>query len=402
VDLSDVAWLQSDDGRAVVNGLPPYRSDEVLEISGRLRAEGVSPAHAAAALTQSRLRARAASRWGSAWAARAHQMLFTSTGAEQTTRPAVAALRAERYGRLELGSRVADVGCGIGTDSIALAQRGLSVDAFEHDPVTAAVAAANFRALMPGREPSVTTADVIALSTSGWTRYRGIYADPARRRGDRRTKNPEQWSPPLAWVLALPIPDLGVKVAPGLDQSLVSQDTEIAVVSDAGEVVEAGLYRGSLREVGITRSATLLPSHLTLTNRDLPRAAIQVRAVGQYLHEPDAAVIRAGLVAAIADRSGGWLIDPQIAYFSSDELTPSGFASSYHVHAVLPFSLKTLRAHLRENDVGHVVIKKRGSAVDIDTLHRSLRLKATASAHRTVMLTRIGHDPIVIVTTPAE
>jgi hypothetical protein len=180
------------------------------------------------------------------------------------------------------------------------------------------------------------------------------------------------------------------------------------VVSDGGEVVEAGLYRGSLRTPGVTRAATLLPGNLTVTDCELPSGQVPTGTVRRYVHEPDAAVIRSGLVAAIVEQLAGWLLDPRIAYISTDAPTASGFVSSYQVDAVLPFSLKTLRTYLREQDVGHVVLKKRGSAVDLDELHRSLRLKGpksptgltgTAASERTVILTRVGHDPIAIVTT---
>ncbi|MFL6180897.1 MAG: THUMP-like domain-containing protein [Actinomycetes bacterium] len=402
MNLSDVAWLSSDEGRAVLAELPPYRADEVLTITGRLRSDGVSAEHAAVALTQCRLRDRAARRWGPGWADTANRMLFTSSGAEQTTRPAVAALRAERFTHLEPGSRVADVGCGIGTDTVALAQLGLRVDAFEQDPVTAAVAAANFRALALESEPSVTIADVRSLPEGAWAPYHAVFADPARRTDGRRITDPERWSPRLSWVQSLSAENLGVKVAPGLDRSLAPEGTEFAVVSDRGEVVEAGLYRGVLRESGVTRSATLLPEHLKVTDRDLPQTPARVRTVGRYIHEPDPAVIRSGLVTAVADQLGCWLIDPQIAYLSGDDSVSSRFVSSYQVHAVMPFSLKALRAHLRENDVGHVVVKKRGSAVDVDELRQSLRLRGAASGHRTVLLSRVGHRPIAIVTTPTK
>jgi len=177
---------------------------------------------------------------------------------------------------------------------------------------------------------------------------------------------------------------------------------EFAVVSDAGVVVEAGLYRGGLRSPGIARSATVLPSGAVVTDRDLPHGAPPVGPTGRYLHEPDGAIIRAGLVAVVVDRLDGWLIDPQIAYVSSDLPAASPLVASFEVHDVMPFSLKRLRAYLRERDVGQVVIKKRGSAVDVDDLRRQLRLDRSASGSRVLILTRVAHEPIVLITTPAN
>ncbi len=194
-----------------------------LSTGERLRRAGHPPDLVAAALTQSRLRTKVAQRWGASGVALLPQLLLTPDGAEQATRPTVAALRAERYRRLGAGRAVADLGCGIGLDALALADVGLCVDAYERDPMTAAVAAANAEATGHGRagraggQVTVTSADVTSLPIETWSRYEAVFADPARRRDGRRLLRPQTWSPPLTWVLDLPVPNLGVKVAPGLD-----------------------------------------------------------------------------------------------------------------------------------------------------------------------------------------
>lgn len=428
----EVYWLAGFDGQRLLADLPPYRPADALPLSERLHRDGWSAWQVAAALTQSRLRTRVAQRWGAAASDLAHRLLFTLDGAEQATRPAVAALRAQRFTRFtqglsrELGvsdaPKVADLGCGIGLDALALAEAGLAVDAFERDATTAAVARVNAAATGLAGTVTVTETDVTAVASDRWTpdrwmQYAAVYVDPARRRDGRRLMNPEHWSPSLSWVLQLQQPNLVVKVAPGLDHARVPADMEFAVVSDAGSVVEAGLYRGVLRQPGVSRSATLLPAlppdttsdttsdttpppAVTLTNRDLPSGAPPVRPVGGYLHEPDGAAIRAGLIGALVARHNAWLIDSQVAYLSSDEPIESPWLSSYQVHDAMPFSLKRLRAYLREHHVGHVVVKKRASAIDVDQLRNSLRLRPDAPERRTVFVTRRGADPVVLITSP--
>jgi hypothetical protein len=105
-------------------------------------------------------------------------------------------------------------------------------------------------------------------------------------------------------------------------------------------------------------------------------------------------------VAAVVDAVGGWLIDPHIAYICTNHDVRSPFLASYEVVDALPFALKRLRTYLRAEGVGQVVIKKRGSAIDIDELHRSLRLDRSARENRTLVLTRIGDDPIVAICQP--
>ena len=78
----------------------------------------------------------------------------------------------------------------------------------------------------------------------------------------------------------------------------------------------------------------------------------EVRSVGRYLYEPDGAVIRAHLVAEVAEELDGGLIDPTIAYVTADALRPTPYATAYEITDRLPFNVKKLKALLRERGVG--------------------------------------------------
>lgn len=390
MDLDDVAALTSSEGRALLAGLPGYDERSTLALAERLRSEGHPAGLVAAALTQQRLRAKARGRLGPV----VDRLLLTPDGAEQVTRPAVAAHRAARYRRVGL-THVADLGAGIGGDALALAAAGLRVRAVEQDPVTAAVLAANAAAL--GHPVEVVVAAMAVEHLAGCD---AAFADPARRVGGRRVLDPLRWQPPLPWVLDLPVDALGVKVAPGIDHAWATPGVELDWVSMDGDLVEAALYRGPLATPGVSRRATLLPAGASLTDAELPTGPPPVGPVGAVLYEPDDAVLRAGLVAAAALRVGGRLVDPTIAYVTADEVPagPDPFLTGYAVDAVLPFQLKRLRAALRERGVGRVVVKKRGSAVDPDELRRRLRLDGDAEL--TVLLTRVAGEPTAILARP--
>ncbi|WP_315133514.1 methyltransferase domain-containing protein, partial [uncultured Actinomyces sp.] len=248
-----LAPLLTPAGWALLATLPPYRQDEALALGERLRAQGHSPDLVAAALTQQRLRARAAAKFGPF----ASTMLFTPDGLEQATRLAVAAHHAARYQHAGT-TRVADLGCGIGGDALALAGLGLGVLAVERDETTAALATVNLM-----RFPEVTVrcadareVDLVAESVDG------VFADPARRSGGRRLTDPEQWSPPLSTVLAWreQVPALGVKAAPGIDHALLPADAHVQWVSVDGGVLEADIWCGPLALEGPGRSALVLRS----------------------------------------------------------------------------------------------------------------------------------------------
>lgn len=419
----DVTPVLRPDGWALLEALPPYDPATALGLGARLREAGTPPETVAAALTQSRLRAAARGKVGRF----ADLMLFTSEGLEQATRLPVAARHADRLRRAG-ATRVVDLGCGIGVDAMAVAGMGMAVEAVERDPATAAVATVNLRHFPRASVHLAEAADfpdVLPVARPGTPGgVDAAWADPSRRRGSHRLKDPEQWSPALSWALALPgtgVGSVGIKVAPGIDHDLVApggpaQGWTAAWTSVDGDVVEAVLWWGGAAQAGASRSATVLrtvPAAApgpagspgegeqvqeagTLTDAGLGPAP--VGTIGAYLHEPDGAVIRAGLVAHVAEQLGGRLLDPMIAYITTDEPVRSPFARSYVVHAVLPWGLKRLRSHLRAHGVGRLTVKRRGSPIDPEELRRALRLEGDREA--TVVLTRRGDERVVLVCDP--
>ncbi len=378
MDRSSFALLLTPEGRALLDGLPAYDEDTALADAERLRRS--APAElATVALSQSRLRARADAKFGTDAAA----MFFTAAGVEQATRRPVAEHRAARFVAAGLAS-VADLGAGIGGDAIALARAGLGVLAVERDGLTADVLRANASALGLADRIRVLEADATRTDLAGWD---AVFCDPARRTARGRVFDPRAYAPPWPFVAGL----LGggrpaaVKVAPGLPHDLVPAGVEAEWVSWSGEVKEAALWSGPLAG-DAPRRATLLPSGAVLAGRPEPGT---VRGVGQFLYEPDGAVIRAGLVGAVADAIGGGLLDPTIAYVTGDRLVATPFATAYEVVEVLPFGLKRLRAALVAQGVGRVVVKKRGTAVEPDELRRRLKLRG-GKAEAVVILTRVA------------
>ena len=119
------------------------------------------------------------------------------------------------------------------------------------------------------------------------------------------------------------------------------EHVEAEWVSDHGEVKEAALWSGRLATT--RRRATVIREGglATLTDEDDPGAG--VREVGAFLYEPDGAVIRAGLVTAVAALAGGGLLDEHIAYVTGDERIRTPFARGYEVLERLPYREKPLQ-----------------------------------------------------------
>jgi SAM-dependent methyltransferase len=385
--VNDLALLLTPEGRALLDEVRDTAPADELAVATRLRRDHPA-ALVSAALGQARLRQRAAAKFGAADAGR---MFFTPNGVEQSTRASVAAYRAERLAGLGVAS-VADLCCGIGGDAIAFARAGIRVLAVDRDPLTAATARANAEALGLAELIEVREADVTQVETGG---YDAVFVDPARRGGRGRVFDPEAYSPPLSWAVeaARRAPRAALKIAPGIPHEAVPADAEAEWVSDGGDVKEAVLWFGT--EPGAVR-ATLLPGPRALRGTGLPDPG--VRPVGRYLYEPDGAVIRAHLVAEVAEQLDGGLIDPTIAYVTADELRPTPYASAYEITDHLPFNVKKLKALLREREVGTLTVKKRGSAVEPEELRRKVKPQGPNAA--TVFLTRVAGAPAMLVGRP--
>jgi hypothetical protein len=394
VDLVGISTLLTRDGWALLESLPAYDETNALALTERLQREGHPPELVAAALTQSRLRAAAQAKFGPF----AMSMLFTPTGLEQATRLPVAARHAQRFASAGI-TRVADLGCGIGADSMALAGLDREVLAVERDETTAAIATVNLR---HWPESMVRHEDAMSTNLSG---IQGAFLDPARRAtAGKRLLDPRAGSPPLSFVTELVgrLPAVGMKTAPGIPHHLVPTGAEAQWVSVDGDVVEAGLWFGALAREGVRRSALVLDGSGGGTEVSdagmVDAVAAPVGPVGSFLYEPDGAVIRAGLVGAVAAMVEGRLIDRSIAYITADRLTHTPLARAYAVDDVFGFQLKTLRTWLRDRGVGKLTIKKRGTAVEPEVLRKQLRLTGDNTA--TIVLTRVSNRQSVLVVRP--
>jgi hypothetical protein len=378
VDLASFRWLLSPEGQATLETAAALADEHADPIrAGELLRRSADPAHAAAAMAQVTLRRAATTKFGGD----AARMYFTPDGLEQSTRREVSAHRAARIAMARPTS-VVDLGCGIGGDLVALARTGVTTAGVDLDPVRVAVAEANLAALdLPG---AVAVGDATALDLSPF----GVaFADPARRRSHGRVFDPDAFAPPWSFVERLLTRPSCVKTAPGLPHERVPAGVEAEWVSFAGEVKEAVLWSPQLATT--PRRATLVAERglATLTTDDDP-GDVPLGPVGRFLLEPDGAVIRAGLVTAVAALVRGHLVDEHIAYVCTDDAAPTPYARRFEVVEELPFHEKQLRAALRERGIGRLTIKKRGVAIVPEQLRKRLALRGDAEA--TVVLTRVA------------
>lgn len=381
MDAAALRLLLSRDGLALLDEVSASLDDlgGAVQAVQTLRRRGHDPALVAAVLTQARLRRRGEAKFG----VFAGSMLFTEAGLEQATRLRVAALHAGRMRAAGMGT-VADLGCGIGGDALAIAGAGCAVRAVDADEVTAAVAGFN---LAPLPEATVTYGRAEDADLSG---VDAIWADPARRDASGRRLPVDGWSPPLPWLLSLAAKrPMGVKLGPAIDHDQLPEDGETQWVTVDGETVEAVAWTGALARQGVRTSALVLDgdgAHELVGSPDAD--AVPTRELGTWLHEPVGAVIRARLIGVVASSLDAGVVSERIAYLTTDADVVSPFTQRFRVLATLPLDEKAIQREVRARGIGTLEVKKRGADVDPDRLRRRLRLEGDASA--TLVATRLG------------
>ncbi|WP_280268396.1 class I SAM-dependent methyltransferase [Nocardia wallacei] len=379
-----------------------------------------------------RLRRRAVAKFDGAG-----EWLFTDDALQQATPSAVAKHRARRLA----GRAVHDVTCSIGAELAALHEVCPAVLGSDLDDVRLVMAAHN---LSDARNVLLARANALAPCSSDAV----VIADPARRSDGRRTHDPARLQPPLPDLLdAYRGRDLVVKCAPGLDFDSFAPrraarsapggakdaatgggadevppgpddgrgragsgrvgtgagrgaatglrwDGEVEVVSLDGAVREACLWSAGLADPGTSRRATVLTSGgSSWSVTDAEPDDIPDRAPGEWIIDPDGAVVRAGLVRHYAAKHGLWQLDPRIAYLTGDRV-PAG-VRGFRILDRLDLREKTLRAELRRRDCGPLEILTRGVDIDPDALRA--RLKPRGAQPHTLVITRIGRTPTVFL-----
>ena len=337
-----------------------------------------------AIITQTTLRRQAQRQLGSV----ADQLLFTSAGAQQCTRPVVAARRARLLVAQGVTS-IRDLGCGIGVDSLACQRAGLTVVPVEQDPATAQLAEANLG--VPVTVADVTSAELPETDAT--------FVDPARREGDRRILNPDHWAPPWRWVIdyATHHPRTVAKAAPGLPHEAISPDCATEWISVSGQLVETCVWFPGLTDALSRRSAVLLrpgddPWQPTTAQQLSSHADPTPAPVGHpndWIVEPDPAIIRSHLIDVLATRIDAVGLSPGIAYLTMARPPVEVWGQLFRVLDEVPAGGKALKLELRRRNIGKVEVHTRGLGIDPARLRKSLGLSGKGPVHH-LLLTRVA------------
>ncbi len=377
--------MLTDTGAQLLNSLPSYREQDVFSLSMKLRAEGYDPQLISEALTQARLRQKATAKFGDD----ASHLIFTADGIEQATRKEVATIHAKHFIDAHC-SHILDFGCGIGADSFSFASHGLAVTSIEIDDDAAAAASFNL-SLYSSATVIHDDANNVDLAATGAD---AIWIDPARRRNGKRIKDPEQWYPSFSHTLELATQfnAAGIKVAPGIDYSLLPRHCHVQWISVNGDLVEAVIWLGNASPRP-GRSALIIKNGIEhqfdsgYEDPRIPSIELEPRELGTFIFEPDPAVIRSGSISALAKKYGLAPVSNRIAYMTGDCPIDAPEISCFKVETVIDLNPKALRKELNSRGIGRVEIKKRGTDVVPEELRKKLKLNPKHPGSATIIAT---------------
>jgi len=306
--------------------------------------------------------------------------------AEQASGERSALWRAQRFAGC---ASVLDLCCGAGADTVALSRAAEMVVAVDQDLERLLWARANVRRYGRADRAHFLCADV----GHALPRADAAMLDPDRRASGRRQVNPRHYSPPPEiWErIRRHVPDMAVKVAPGIAYEDIPSEAVPEFLEDRGECREAVLWFGDLRPS--SRMATVLPDGVSL-RADEPESRA-LGPVGEVIYDPGPALVRAHLITHLAARLGAWRLDEQVAYLSGNKAVITPFAAAFRVEAVWPFHLKRLRAALGERRIGALEIRTRRFPIRPDDLRPQLRLSGERQA--TLILTKTRDAPVAVL-----
>lgn len=278
--------------------------------------------------------------------------LVTADGVQMSTPVPVAIRRAQRLAEQGV-QQIVDAGCGIGIDAWAFHRAGLQVVAFEVDPATAQIAAAN----LTGTGVEVINEDVTTADLPPGA----VFVDPARRRHRRdasgnplRVNDPAQWNPPWGWVEQLSTArPVVARVRPGMRE--IPDDTEWQCTSMGHRLVDATVWFPPLAVIGRRACVAHGDSWHEITG---PACSAPVGPPGRYIVDPDPAIVRAGLVGNLADRLEGRLLDEHLAFVTCDDLPPGWAGRAMEVECEV--SRRDLADRAQELGIAAVTVWARG------------------------------------------
>ncbi len=364
-----------------------------LAVITTLRARGHHPDTVRAALEQVTLRHKLDHWWPTDW-------MLTRDGAEAASHPLVAEFHARVIsGILEKAGidQIVDLGAGIGSDSYALAEQGLTVTAWERDQRTTDYLSHNLRHFA-NATVMFGSSDLMEFGAPAY------FVDPARRSGARTPdgsralpeRDPERWSPPLSAVIDRSRSAIVfMKAAPAFEPP---KEWTRYCISVNRTLIEMFTTNASPLNSDSKNFAVMIDTTLRVTveiaEKRLPEeSSTPAFEIGGCVYEVDPAIYRAGLQRQVATELGLCTLGNKGMWLTGSQLDQAPtYLRMFTVHSVAP--IKDLAEQVAHTP--GVAIKNRDSHLE-STVLRTASKKPDHNRWAVVVTNLKGEDVGILV-----
>ena len=312
--------------------------------------------------------------------------LFTPKSSEQCSSTILAKYHASKMGALHT---IADLCCGAGMDLIQLAKNKTKVFAVDADEDVLNIAKFNSQV-----EVLNNIRFVCGKAEDFDEEVEAVFVDPDRRVGNKRQTNPEEHQPKLSDVLKLH-ENLLIKLSPAMNYRKLPDipNSTLEFVSEGGVLKEILFCTGIFAEEECKRKAVLLPQNKILRDQDTKMEFSQIQ---EYLFEPDAAVVKAGLIFELGIETGFLPLMHVPELLTGSEEVFSDFGTLYEILEIHKYTLKLLQKYIKDNVIGVLELKTKGFPHSVEDFRKKLKLKGKNKA--LIMIIRQGaeHDFLIL------
>jgi SAM-dependent methyltransferase len=367
--INDLKYLESAEGQS---DYAKYRdfSDKDLEVL-IIKLHEEKP-YFGALVSQIKLRRRAALKF-----TKSEEMFFTSLSLEQSTSELIARHLAKRF---QNNWTVADLGCGLGANTIFLAESVKKVIAADLDEIKIACAQHNAGVYGVNDKIEFRIGDA---NNNIDTNIDAFFLDPARDRdGKTKTRSLLNSSPNLLDILPklfAVTKNVAVKISPAFDYEeldLLPEQPEVEIISEDNNCKVAMLWFGDFKQTKRLATCFYKDGVYTVTGDGQEKAAVS--NLKKYLYEPNKAISKAHLVNKLANQFNLTKIDFNSSYLTSDNLVTDDFLGAMRRFEIIEsgeFSVKKLQKALKNKKINQTEIVVKNLKITSDDLRGRLKLK---------------------------
>ncbi len=254
----------------------------------------------------------------------ASEMFFSSLNLEQATSEKISSHIAKRFNE---EFKIADLGCGIASNSIFIAKKCKSVVAVEKDESTFLCAKENAIVYGVDKKVEFINSDVYDyINSERFIEVDAVFIDPARNRDNKnKTRSILNSEPKILEILPKifkQTKNVAIKISPAFDWQeilLLPEEPEVELISERNNLKLAILWFGDLKRN--KRSATCFRNNQEyfFSSQNNNESAPFFQEEKDIIFEVDKAITRANLANSLANYYNLEKIDSRGSYLFSDK-----------------------------------------------------------------------------------